>query len=101
MVRSDMPLDRLHHVLQLAIGWNDSHLHEFVANGVSYAIADAEWSHDVEDERDRLRMWAACGGYARFLDALADPTHADHKQQLEWAGGDLTARSLMQGASVR
>jgi hypothetical protein len=24
-----------------------------------------------------------------FLDVLADPTHPDHKQQLEWAGGDF------------
>ncbi len=28
-------------------------------------------------------------GYAQFLDALADPTHPEHQQQVEWAGGDF------------
>ncbi len=51
MVRSDTPLDRLHHILQLAMAWSDGHLHEFVANGVAYGTADEEWSDDVEDER--------------------------------------------------
>jgi len=141
MVRSDTPLDRLHHILQLAMAWSDGHLHEFVANGVAYGTADEEWSDDVEDERhayladvaslagDRLLYRYDFGdgwecdlviervldpqpgveyplcvngrragppedvggvwGYAQFLDALADPTHPEHQQQVEWAGGDF------------
>lgn len=42
MVPSDMPLDRLHDVLQIAMGWTDSHLHAFVAGGTSYMPASVE-----------------------------------------------------------
>jgi hypothetical protein len=30
VVRGDMTLDRLHNVIQIAMGWTDSHLHQFV-----------------------------------------------------------------------
>ena len=30
---SDLPLDALHHILQSAFGWTDSHLHAFTAGG--------------------------------------------------------------------
>jgi hypothetical protein len=141
MVRSDTRLDQLHHILQFVMGWSDSHLHEFVANGVAFGIADEDWSDDVEHEHDaylaevvsvagdRLLYRYDFGdgwecdlvlekvlesqpgveyplcvrgrragppedvggvwGYAQFLDALANPTYPDHKQQLEWARGDF------------
>ena len=31
LVRGDMTLDRLHNVIQIAMGWTDSHLHQFIA----------------------------------------------------------------------
>lgn len=31
VVRADMSLDRLHNVIQMAMGWTDSHLHQFIA----------------------------------------------------------------------
>lgn len=30
VVRGDMTLDRLHDIIQIAMGWTDSHLHQFV-----------------------------------------------------------------------
>ena len=30
-----IPLDKLHDVIQAAMGWTDSHMHEFIINGVS------------------------------------------------------------------
>jgi hypothetical protein len=30
LVRGDMTLDRLHNVIQIAMGWTDSHLHQFM-----------------------------------------------------------------------
>src|SRR5216683_1435770 len=47
VVRADMKLDRLHRVIQIAMGWSDSHLHQFVASGVYYGQPDREW--DTED----------------------------------------------------
>ncbi|OQB92944.1 MAG: Plasmid pRiA4b ORF-3-like protein [Verrucomicrobia bacterium ADurb.Bin118] len=36
VVRADMTLDRLHDIIQIAMGWTDSHLHQFIAgSGVS------------------------------------------------------------------
>ena len=49
VVRADMKLDRLHRVIQIAMGWTDSHLHQFVAGGVCYGQPDREW--DAEDTR--------------------------------------------------
>lgn len=31
VVRADMKLDRLHDVIQITMGWTDSHLHQFIA----------------------------------------------------------------------
>lgn len=37
VVRADMKLDRLHDVIQIAMGWTNSHLHQFIA-GRGYAL---------------------------------------------------------------
>jgi hypothetical protein len=42
VVRADMKLDRLHHVIQNAMGWSDCHLHQFVVGGVYYGPPDRE-----------------------------------------------------------
>ena len=47
VVRADMKLDRLHRVIQTAMGWLDCHLHQFVAGGGCYGQPDREW--DAED----------------------------------------------------
>jgi len=39
-VASDLSLRELHHVLQIAFGWTDSHLHEFEIGGKHYGIPD-------------------------------------------------------------
>jgi len=35
-VASDITLAQLHRILQVVMGWTDSHLHQFIAHGVSY-----------------------------------------------------------------
>jgi hypothetical protein len=42
VVRADMKLDRLHRVIQTAMGWSDCHLHQFIAGGVFYGVPDRE-----------------------------------------------------------
>lgn len=46
-VEGQMSLIQLHHILQLAMGWTDAHLHEFSINGVTYATPHPE------DDRER------------------------------------------------
>jgi hypothetical protein len=48
-VPADLPLAALHDVLQAAMGWTDSHLHQFVQGETRYGPAHV--LEDVEDER--------------------------------------------------
>jgi Plasmid pRiA4b ORF-3-like protein len=52
-VPGDMSLAGLHAVVQVAMGWTDSHLHEFEVNGVRYGLPDPDW--DVDEVRDEAR----------------------------------------------
>ena len=42
-------LPELHDLLQVALGWTDSHLHQFVADGICYGVPDTD---EPDDERD-------------------------------------------------
>lgn len=138
LVPATMRLNRLHDVMQVAMGWHDGHLHAFEAGGVDYGPRDPELDHVDErrvsigdllrDSGDRMRYvydfgdyWqhdvvvekvlAAepgasypvclagkgqcppedCGGvwgYADLRETLADPTHEEHADMLEWLGID-------------
>jgi Plasmid pRiA4b ORF-3-like protein len=50
---ADIRLSRLHAVLQIVMGWTNSHLHGFRADGHRYGIPDSEFSGMMEilDER--------------------------------------------------
>jgi hypothetical protein len=49
-VSSDIKLARLHDAIQAAMGWTDSHLHEFDANGDRFGVPEGAYD-EVEDER--------------------------------------------------
>ena len=44
VVRSDMKLDRLHQVIQVVMGWTDSHLHQFIVGRTFYGRPDPEFA---------------------------------------------------------
>ena len=50
LVPGDIKLDALHIVIQVAMGWTDSHLHQFIANKQFYGMLDDDLDMDVEDE---------------------------------------------------
>ena len=52
VVPGNITLDRLHTVIQKAMGWTDSHLREFIAAGKRYGRPDPE-----EPEPDLGREW--------------------------------------------
>lgn len=54
LVPGTMSLDRLHTVIQKAMGWTDSHLHEFVIRGRRYGEPDPE-----EPDADLEHEWKA------------------------------------------
>lgn len=51
LVPETMTLGDLHEVIQIAMGWTNSHLHEFQVHGVSYGEPDLEYD-DMYDEWD-------------------------------------------------
>lgn len=55
LIPSSFSLKDLHDVLQVAIGWTDSHLHQFVARGTLYGHPDPELGIGRHDER-RVRL---------------------------------------------
>jgi hypothetical protein len=50
-VQADMPLVRFHAVIQLVIGWTNSHLHQFVLGQVFYGRPDPEMPHIRNEKR--------------------------------------------------
>lgn len=50
-VPETITLDELHDVLQVALGWTDSHLHRFDTESVRYAQPFEDWEEDEVDER--------------------------------------------------
>ncbi len=61
-VPADIKLGRLHVILQLAMGWYDSHLHAFRAGHTSYGVSDPDSPNDMKNERNvRLDKIAGAG----------------------------------------
>jgi len=68
--RGDLSLERLHAVVQRAMGWHDSHLHEWTVAGRRYGQPEPDepeydlgdsWTHEVVVEKieppDPERSW--------------------------------------------
>ena len=50
-ILSDITLKRLHEILQVVMGWTNSHLHQFRVGTTYYGIADPTLDLECEDER--------------------------------------------------
>jgi hypothetical protein len=48
-------LEDLHEVLQIAFGWTDWHLHQFVVDGIAYGAPDPEFGSRLRGE-GRMRL---------------------------------------------
>lgn len=141
VVPADIPLDHLHDVIQIIMGWQDYHLHEFNIDRTRYTEFfdeiqeedDSEddgsfqldelvkrkgakftyiydfgdgWMHTLALEKTNfvpgprdepimcLEGRGACppedvggvGGYQRFREIMADPTHEEHEDLKTWYG---------------
>ena len=56
-VPATLTLAKLDRVIQTAMGWTNSHLHEFVIAGCRYGMPDDEWPEDdpiLDDRRHRI-----------------------------------------------
>ncbi|MEV0152456.1 plasmid pRiA4b ORF-3 family protein [Micromonospora sp. NPDC050686] len=65
LVPGGFTLDRLHRVVQYAMGWQDCHLHSFDIDGIQYGEPDPDGELAVRDELD-VRLDAVVGKGSRF-----------------------------------
>src|SRR4051812_21232590 len=65
LVSSDITLDELHLVLNEAMGWTNSHLHQFVFDGRQFADPEFDEERRCEDER-AVRLDELAGVGDRF-----------------------------------
>lgn len=54
LVPGEVTLAELHEVLQVAMGWTDSHLHEFEVDGARYGMPDPNWDPDADWDLDEV-----------------------------------------------
>src|SRR6202158_3429812 len=57
-VRSDITLGKLHRILQVVMGWTDTHLHQFTIRGKQYWIpdeGDMVLRKKIDERKHRLR----------------------------------------------
>jgi len=64
-VRSEITLAQLHLVIQIAMGWTDSHLHQFIVNGRVFGRPDYE-ELELNDEK-KASLWRLVGLRDSFL----------------------------------
>ena len=50
LVHGNICLAAFHDVIQVSMGWTDSHLHQFIANQVFYGTPDDDFELEMEDE---------------------------------------------------
>ncbi|WP_238009757.1 plasmid pRiA4b ORF-3 family protein [Dactylosporangium sp. AC04546] len=73
LVPGAFTLDRVHRVVQFAMGWGDRHLHVFDVEGVQYGVPDPDGLLDVRDELDvRLDAAAQKGSRLRYTYDFGD-----------------------------
>lgn len=51
-VKSDITLLRLHEIIQMVMGWSNSHLHQFRIKGYCYLPPDPDWDPSPTDRDD-------------------------------------------------
>ena len=89
-------LPELHDILQVAVGWSDSHLHQFVADGVSYGIPDTD---AFDDERDEQGCLSGAPGHFTYLYDFGDGW--EHEVEMIGGGGECPAVVAGEGAAPR
>jgi hypothetical protein len=73
LVPGEVDLGELHAVLQTAMGWSNSHLHEFEVDDDRYGVPDPDWGERVADEsKVRLFRVAREGSRLRYLYDFGD-----------------------------
>lgn len=100
---SQTTLRQFHRILQIAMGWSNSHLHEFVANGQRYGIPDQTYDNpgDVIREGQTLLsdVLPACGSQILYFYDFGDYwQHAVKLEEIVSARLDIEYPRVFDGA---
>jgi hypothetical protein len=66
-VAADIKLDKLHMVLQDALGWTNSHLHQFLVGDEQYGMADLEDFEDPPKDEKKFKLQQIANEKSRFV----------------------------------
>ena len=66
-VKADITLYTLHQILQIAMGWTNAHLHQFIVGGVAYGEPDRECDLEVVNEKRTRLQQIVRGVRAKFV----------------------------------
>ncbi len=106
-VDGDISLRALHHIIQAAFGWSDSHLHEFRVEERTYSMLDNEnvleggFDGDEEmfdDRKGKLNRLLYTGQRFTYLYDFGDSwTHAIHVESIEGRPEPMGAAWIIDG----
>jgi len=82
-VPATITLEALHHVIQIGMGWEDSHLHRFTAGARSYGPALPGRRLDVKDERQARLYRVLTRPGQRMLYVYDFGDHWEHEVRVE------------------
>lgn len=86
-VAEDTTLGTLHRIIQVIMGWEDYHLHQFIARGTYYGVPSREFGisfgPDVANERDVKLSRIVSGEKDRFVYQYDFGDSWDHEILLE------------------
>jgi hypothetical protein len=70
----EIDLAELHEVVQTAMGWTNSHLHEFTVGGARHGVPDPDWGFDAvaDESRTTLSQVAQDGSRLRYAYDFGD-----------------------------
>jgi hypothetical protein len=88
-------LSEVHDLLQAAFGWTNSHLHQFVADGIRYGVPDLEWIDEDEHDESGVKL-RALGGHVTYLYDFGDGW--EHDVHVIGPGGDRPSVVAEEGA---
>ena len=66
-VTSDTALEKLHLILQVVMGWDNCHLHQFTIGSVHYGQPDPDYSLEIENETNVKLYQVASRENTRFI----------------------------------
>lgn len=83
VVPESITLGNLHHVLQMAFGWGDYHLHEFDIGGERFGIPDPALDWEQVRSEKRIQLKTALSGITSFKYIYDFGDHWEHRVKVE------------------